>query len=59
MTKRLSDIMTGEVQLEVYECKCGFHVGLDATFAAQVEPPSVVCPACGLRIEADEDVSDR
>jgi hypothetical protein len=51
--KRLKDIETEQVQLEVYECSCGFHVGLDATYAEQVEPPTIACPACGKAITAD------
>jgi hypothetical protein len=51
MAMRLSDIETDEVQLEVIECNCGYHIGFDATFAEQVDTASVICPACGLRID--------
>jgi len=52
--KRLKDIETDEVSLEVYQCDCGFHVGLDATYTDQVGPASVVCPSCGLRLDTAE-----
>ena len=52
---RLDDIKTDQVHLEVYECLCGFHVGLDAAYIDQVENISINCPACGLRIDGDVD----
>jgi len=59
MQQRLNDVETEEYSLEVYRCSCGFVVGFDATFIDQVCPPadfpSVVCPACGMRIEADPE----
>jgi len=33
--KRLTSIENGEVSLEVMECDCGFHLGIDATFLDQ------------------------
>ncbi|MFA7218112.1 MAG: hypothetical protein WC057_05900 [Dehalococcoidales bacterium] len=56
-TKRLSDIETNEVQLEVYECECGFHIGFDATYIEQVAATNicVFCPACGKQIASEFD----
>jgi len=55
MTKRLTDIETDEVQLEVYECECGFHIGLDATYTEQVAEINLDCPVCFRNIETTED----
>lgn len=47
MSKQLKDISNEQVALEVYECSCGFHVGLDATYMEQVEDCiEVNCPSC-------------
>lgn len=52
MVKRiLPDIETDTIQLEIYECVCGFHIGIDATYTEQVGQASVICPSCGLRID--------
>jgi hypothetical protein len=55
--KRLKSVENEEVQLEVGECDCGYHFGVDATFLEQVtdfififqdEKPveGDECPAC-------------
>jgi hypothetical protein len=44
--KKLSDVEVDGAQLEVYECTCGFHIGIDATFLEQVGPVLVTCPSC-------------
>ena len=41
----------GYVELEVYECSCGFHIGVDYTYLDQVGDLSVSCPVCGVNIE--------
>jgi len=48
--KRLESIETDIVQLEVGECDCGFHFGLDATFMEQVRDFVFKCPSCGKKI---------
>ena len=35
--KHIEDIETEKVQLSVFECECGFHIGLDFTFMDQVD----------------------
>ena len=50
--RRLKSIETDEVALEVVECDCGFHLGIDATFLDQVGEVSIVCPSCGIRIDS-------
>lgn len=49
--KVLRPIETAQVQLEVIECDCGYHIGLDATFTEQVGDVKVNCPSCGRVID--------
>jgi hypothetical protein len=51
--KRLPSIETDIVQLEVGECDCGYHFGIDATFLEQVSDVKFPCPACGREIDTD------
>jgi len=44
--KRLNSVETDEVQLEVIECDCGYHMGIDATFLDQVGDVELECPSC-------------
>lgn len=46
--KQLKSIETDEYSLEVFECsKCGFHIGLDASYLDQVGKLIIICPSCG------------
>ena len=49
--KRLDSVENDKVQLEVIECECGFHLGLDATYLDQVADIVMHCPACGIEID--------
>ena len=49
--KRLDSIENGRVSLEVVECDCGYHMGIDATYIDQVEDFKTKCPACGAVID--------
>lgn len=49
--KRLNSIENEQVQLEVIECNCGFHIGLDAGFIEQVGDFVITCPSCSDRID--------
>lgn len=49
--KRLKSVITEKVQLEVVECDCGYHMGIDATFLDQVGDFQTVCPSCGEVID--------
>ncbi len=53
----LEDVETDTVQLEVYECECGFHIGLDFTYLEQVGEATIQCPSCSgiLTIPAVDD----
>lgn len=54
VTKRVCDVQNEKVSLEVYECQCGFHLGIDATYLDQVESKlEVICPSCGDLIETE------
>ena len=48
--KRLDSVETGKVQLEVVECDCGYHMGVDATYLDQVGDFVTECPSCGAVI---------
>jgi len=50
--RRLKPVETDEVQLEVVECDCGYHLGLDFTFFDQVKDHWMVCPSCGKLIDS-------
>ena len=56
MSKYIEDVSGELSSLEVYECMCGFHIGLDSSFLDQVSDDiSVECPSCGERIVPDKD----
>jgi hypothetical protein len=52
--RRLQGAESEEYQLEVGECDCGYHFGVDATFLEQVEDFAFVCPSCGITIHTAE-----
>lgn len=43
----LDSCETEKYSLEIWECDCGFHIGIDATFLEQVDKIKISCPACG------------
>jgi len=45
--KRLQSLENSQVQLEVVECNCGYHMGIDVTYLDQVGDFKIACPACG------------
>ena len=51
--KRLKSVENDQVQLEVIECDCGYHMGIDATYLDQVGDFMTRCPnpACRKLIE--------
>ena len=51
--KRLKSVENDQVQLEVVECDCGFHLGLDATYLVQVDDIELHCPSCGACIDTE------
>ncbi|MGX1811467.1 hypothetical protein ACWIGI_37570 [Nocardia sp. NPDC055321] len=44
--KWIASAVSALYELEVAECGCGFHIGLDATFVDQVADFVIICPAC-------------
>ena len=44
--KRIDAIETDRYSLEIIECDCGFHIGIDATFLEQVGDTKITCPSC-------------
>jgi len=54
--KRLNSAMSsdGIAELEVIECDCGYHMGIDASFVTQVDhaffDENPKCPSCGTEI---------
>ena len=53
--KRLNSIETDQVQLEVIQCDCGFHTGIDASYLDQEGDVKMICPVC-KRIWSTADV---
>ena len=51
--RRLNSIENDEVSLEVIECDCGFHIGLDATYLGQISDFKIKCPSCGTVIDTE------
>jgi hypothetical protein len=53
--KRLKPVFSIEYELDVIQCDCGFHIGLDATFLDQVKEIQIECPSCEAIIDTDFD----
>jgi len=49
--KRLKSVENGEVSLEIGECDCGYHFGVDSTFLDQQGDFRFACPSCGTLID--------
>lgn len=49
--KRLSSVENDQVQLEIMQCDCGFHLGVDATYLDQVGDFVIECPSCHAKID--------
>ena len=52
--KRLESLENDTVQLEVIECDCGYHMGVDATFLDQVKNIVIECPSCECFLDVGE-----
>ena len=44
--RAIESIETEKCSLEVIECDCGFHLGIDATYLDQVDGVDIECPSC-------------
>jgi len=40
-------------EIEVIECDCGYHMGIDSTFLEQVDHFTTPCPSCGKEINTE------
>jgi hypothetical protein len=56
--KFLGTISNDYVELEVIECDCGFHIGLDGTYLDQESHIRMECPCCGRLIDTEEIIGD-
>jgi len=52
--KRLQSVENDQVQLEVVECDCGYHMGIDATYLDQVDDFIAPCPSCNTLISTSK-----
>jgi len=50
-TKELKSVETVEYSLCVFQCSCGFHIGLDASYLDAVDDIQVPCPNCKVVID--------
>lgn len=53
--KKLKSIETDQYSLEVYECDCGFHIGLDFSYIDSIGDVCVLCPNCSENICSSEE----
>lgn len=53
--KRLEPAFSDVYELDVIECDCGFHIGIDITFLDQVEEVLIKCPSCFNIIDSNFD----
>ena len=51
MCKFIESVSSDRVELEVYECSCGFHIGIDSSYLEQVDDVEIICPSCGELIK--------
>ena len=49
--KRLQSAKTDDVDLEVIECDCGFHIGVDVSYLLQVGDVKIQCPSCDIIVD--------
>ena len=54
--KYLGDYINDKVELEIYECGCGYHFAVDSTYLEQVDSIKMPCPSCNRKLlVGDED----
>lgn len=52
--KTIGNVETDKFSLEVIECDCGFHLGIDSTFLEQVGSVQIKCPSCNKLIQVED-----
>jgi|AntRauTorcE11897_2_1112592.scaffolds.fasta_scaffold44713_2 hypothetical protein len=55
MAKELNSIENDQYTLLVFECQCGYHMGIDATYVEQVRDVTTKCPSCDTIITTLEE----
>jgi Zn ribbon nucleic-acid-binding protein len=50
----LKSVETEEYSLEVVECVCGFHLGVDFFWLDQIGDLKILCPACNREIDTEK-----
>ncbi len=48
--KAIAYMQNERVIIEVIECSCGYHMGIDSTYLEQVDGITTWCPSCGEQI---------
>ena len=56
VVKVLQSVETDQYSLDVIECSCGYHMGIDSTFLEQVGDFKTICPSCSREIETKIDI---
>ncbi len=51
---RLKSMENDKCKLEVVECTCGFHIGIDASYLTQVADVKIECPSCDRIINTEK-----
>ena len=46
MVNYIGSVRTYGTGLEIYECACGFSIGVDSSYLMQVEGVKIKCPNC-------------
>jgi len=57
--KRLESIENDQVQMEIVECDCGYHMGIDATYLIQVDDFIAPCPSCNTLINTSKICTEK
>lgn len=58
MTTYIEEHQSEKCSLEIHECECGFHIGIDATYLEQVGSIQLNCPSCGDELEFEGSEED-
>ena len=56
--KFIESIETDKVSMEIYECECGYHMGVDSSFLEQVSHIASICPSCEKEITISDSTEE-
>ena len=56
--KRLESVKNDTVEMEVIECDCGYHMGVDASYIMQVGDFVTICPSCKSTISTKKILNE-